>query len=194
MDRQKTFDEPLTELERSLAALKPKAGSLDRERLMFLAGQASVAVPRDRAQKAARRWRSATAVTTLVAIGLAVVAVAGPKPADRLVDRKAPEVPSPTQHATTPQSRLSDARVVPEAGDDPGRTNIESRSSEANDTSGPESESPNYLTMRQIALARGVDALPLPHGRAANELPRLSREQLLDELLEPSQGLAGQGG
>jgi hypothetical protein len=67
--------DPLTALEAALAALVPRADRLDRDRLMFLAGQAS----RD-TRHARWPWPAAFAAMTAVAAGLLVALVIESRP------------------------------------------------------------------------------------------------------------------
>ena len=61
-----------SDVERKLRRLTPKPSSIDRDRLMYLAGQGSVVSPRHRAE---RVWRLATVVSTTSALVLAVLLI-----------------------------------------------------------------------------------------------------------------------
>ncbi len=92
------FSEPeLTGLEASLARLRPQVGSLNRDQVLFRAGQASV-----------RRgwvWPAAAMSFGLAAIALALAwwAQPGPAPEVRVVYLSAPAAPAPAPPAVIPE-------------------------------------------------------------------------------------------
>lgn len=80
----------LTALEAALASLAPRADGLDRERLMFLTGQASAAPP---PSARVRMWQAAFAAMTAVAASLLVALVVQPRP--QAVERLVPVATEP---------------------------------------------------------------------------------------------------
>src|SRR5262249_49612936 len=62
---ESTSDPKLVALEKSLAALAPAPGRIDRDQLLFRAGQASM-------KRQSWLWPSATALASLVATGLGI--------------------------------------------------------------------------------------------------------------------------
>jgi hypothetical protein len=153
----------LAELERRLASLTPAAPSIERDRLMFTAGAASVEPPR-RSNVAeppwlgVRFWQAATAVATAASLLLAITLAwdrTGQAPSSRsqhvVVDRV--EVPPPF----APQRELDRLPA-------------------------------GYLGLRQVALAQGVGALETAssssrEGKSFNGSPPATSRQLRQELL-----------
>ena len=82
MSEKRELPAELKAIEAELASLVPRADELDRERLIFLAGQASArkatASPGGRASETI--WPIATAAMTAVAVSLLVVLVRRPEP------------------------------------------------------------------------------------------------------------------
>jgi hypothetical protein len=122
----------LTPLEEALRALAPRAAALDRDALMFRAGQA-----------AARRgwgWLLATAASAAAALVLAVVLVTRPEPAPRVVVLKVPlreAAPAP-------------APVPPAPPYPPGESAIAAR----------EPGATPYLRLQDQVSRWGLDGLP----------------------------------
>ena len=85
--------------EAELAALTPRAAALDRDRLMFLAGQASL--PAAHANQPVRRWAWPAAFSGMTALAASLLVVLAIRPAPRVVERlvrvpvEAPPQPSP---------------------------------------------------------------------------------------------------
>jgi hypothetical protein len=142
---EEPLNESLKAVEAALAGLRVKPTSVDRDRMMFLAGQASLRhdSPLARAKRKGRMtraagwfWPLATAVSLLLAATLGGILLhrAGPTVVDRVVyvpvDR--PEKPAAGHDAPLAVSAQS-----PES---PLRS--------------------DYLVLRQWILTRGVDALP----------------------------------
>lgn len=159
---EERLNEALRAFEAGLAALRPQPAGLDRDRLMFLAGQAAAGaadlaptVVVSRPQPVGWRWPCATVVSLLVAVAASSYAWfrGGPQTVDRpvYVERS---VPAP---AAVPIGNTDD---MPLRAD--------------------------YLRLRQLVLTQGVEALPAaPQGSAGSESPawRPSRRQQLHELL-----------
>lgn len=87
----------LAALEAALASLAPRADRLDRDRLMFLAGQARAALPPSAASAGVsphlRIWQAAFVAMTAVAASLLVTLVTQPGP--QVVERLVPVAPEP---------------------------------------------------------------------------------------------------
>ena len=117
----------LSELEAALAALVPRAEHLNRDRLMFLAGQASTAskigqpVVEPPAARSRRRagwaWPAAFAAMTGVAASLLVALAIRPAPqiTERIVERII-TAPAPSQE---PAAEVAQGRVEPNSTVDP---------------------------------------------------------------------------
>lgn len=188
-------DEPLDrESERLLHRFAPLAARLDRDRILYLAGQASVEIPAAVTPAAvapaaiapaprnriAWFWPASTAAMTCVSAALMLVLLSRPAPVERIVVRDrivAPPAPS--------------AAVAPIAASVPKK-----RSDDLSPTENPllvaieriaKSSSPDsYLRARNLALAQGLDAWepPVQHGGGGPVGPssyRDLREQLLPQ-------------
>ena len=190
MDRKEALDEPLTDLERALLALKPKACSLDRERLMFLAGQASAGSRRERAESSARFWRVTTAVASLAAIGLAFAAIAQPeRPVAQTIahDAAAPRSETTAAVGLHPQPKTAER---PAASDHHGGRGVAGDRAWNFPAERPlvSSDAPlNYLQLRRIALTRGIDALPSPPLAEVAASQPLTQQELLEDFLGPQE-------
>jgi hypothetical protein len=144
----------LTALERSLRGLAPDPGGLDRDTLLFRAGQAA----------APRRWLwpTATAVSTAAAIVLGGLLALRPSPGERVVYVPVP-VPVPAPAA------------VPETPPDTGS---------ASEDHAPPEELPPHRRLLEHLLRWGLDGLgqppppPAPRPRP-NAHPYLSSGELL---------------
>jgi hypothetical protein len=77
MPEQPNQEPNLSALESALAALKPAPAALDRDRLMYRAGQVS-------ARRRNWLWPSAAAALLLVSLGLGAALLARPKPAETI--------------------------------------------------------------------------------------------------------------
>jgi hypothetical protein len=113
----------LSDLEAALAALAPRPAALDRDAILYRAGRASV-----------RRWQWATALSTTVALALAVTLLLHPA-----VDRGSavPVQPPPAPTMTSPAP--PDSEPSPPAG---------------------EPVLSAYLRLQEQLLSRGLDGLP----------------------------------
>jgi len=143
-------------LENALAALVPAPAPINRDLLMFQAGQASIR------PKAGRAWPAAAGVLALVAAVLGGVLAWRPAPEPQTqivyvyVEKKVPAPPPPAKKAPTPP--------MP-------------------DTTPPAELEPSYpqtpyLQMQNQLLRWGLDGLPaLPPSPPAESVP--SRKQLL---------------
>jgi hypothetical protein len=134
---ESTTDPKLAALEKSLATLMPAPGRIDRDQLLFRAGQASM-------QRQRWLWPSSTALVTLVAVGLGIALAL--RPASPIVERVV-YVPagSPISHS---DSRGSVSPSMP---------------SQRGTTSGEDiawGSSSAYLHDRDQAIRWGVETLP----------------------------------
>jgi hypothetical protein len=79
---QERLNPELAAVEAALASLVPKASGVDRDRLMFLAGQAAA-----RPRRGAWLWPCATAASLLLAaaLGITIVVHGGPRTLERIV-------------------------------------------------------------------------------------------------------------
>lgn len=142
---------PLNATERALASFTPAAPAIDRDRLMFLAGRASVegvgagpGLPAAR-RRAAWLWPAATAVLAATSLSLALMlAWRSPSPVivyrDRTLPPPAVPLPQPSEPAPVEQ------------------TLVFAPPTERN----PREPSGAYLKTRDVALRMGLDALGSP--------------------------------
>ena len=133
-----TTDPKLAALEKSLSALIPAAGRIDRDQLLFRAGQASM-------QRQRWLWPSATALLTLVAVGLGIALTL--RPTSPVVERVV-YVPAglPASHSDSTES------VSPSISSQP-------RTSSGQDIAWGGGSSA-YLHDRDQAIRWGVETLP----------------------------------
>jgi len=132
---EERLNEPQTAMEAALASLRWRPSSLDRGRLMYLAGQASVRGPKGAlgAGRPAWIWPLVTAVSLLVAVALGGVLLSseGPRVVERVV--------------YVPVERAADSTAVPEPTP---AVRVESRGSPLRT---------DYLVLRHVAITRGLD-------------------------------------
>jgi hypothetical protein len=111
MSEKRELPPELKAIEAELAALIPRTDELDRERLIFLAGQASAekATVSPGSHASGMIWPIATAVTTAIAISLAVVLVtrSQPEAVTRVVYRYIPR-PEAIEDGSTEQFEADD--------------------------------------------------------------------------------------
>lgn len=145
-----TSDPGLTRFEEALKSLAPAPACLDRDQLLFRAGQAS-------SRRRGWVWPAASAVLAAVALTLGALLVfrSAPPPIERIIQVPAP----PTQPMDRPL--LEDSPSVPDAV-----------------TAVP--RPPGYLRLRDEVLRWGADGLPQPAPVPPTDVPRLPLEDLLD--------------
>jgi hypothetical protein len=151
-------------LEAALAALAPMPGRINRDALLFRAGQASV-------PRRGWAWPAATAVLGLVAAILAAVIVLRPAPApvERVivVPAKEPALPAPPVDVPSPPPPV----VEPTPASPGGATTAQSPM--------------NYLQLQQQVLRWGLDGVPsLPETPPPPVLP-VTRDQWPGAPAEP---------
>ena len=169
----------MTEFEEQLAALRPAESRLNRDRLMFEAGQAAAARASDASAPLPRWfWPSATAAMT-VAAGLLSVLLAISAGSRKTVETAVVKPPAPD----------SNAAVVPPRdgpGIDPADWSLEINALSSS------LASRNYLIARRIALADGVDALTAISPTKRSSSPRKSEKPLdYRSMLEEALQLGG---
>jgi hypothetical protein len=151
---QHDHDVSLTTLENALAGLAPLPAALDRDRVMFRAGQASI--------RRGWAWPAATAILGLVAAGLGGVLALwrAPAPMERVVYVK---VKVPVPQPPSPRRAPAALRTVGSA---------------APETVEPSPSRNGYLQLQYQVLRWGLDGLPsLPPARGP-EPPALREPRL----------------
>jgi hypothetical protein len=199
-------DRGLSELETALAALVPRATGLNRDRLMFLAGQASVAaeVPppifpsRNRAHWG---WPAALATMTAIAASLLVALVLRQAPQVAQWNTKSPSPAAPAapwertstiaqdQNVAGPSDEL--LALAPALPDWLAWTTLPQAAAGT-------PRDPSYAECRNQVLLGGIElwAARAPQSAAASyshEQPPLSREQLNRWLERNDEGGTGRG-
>ncbi len=163
-EHEKQQPEELAAIERALAACTPAPPRVDRDRLMFLAGAASVSAastpgdsrlptpdprPIGKLTHPARLWPAATAALAATSLALAIALWARPEPKQQIVylDRVI-TVTAPAVAIAAPAQALEQQPA----------TALAARSTSL------ASSSNNYLHTREVALRLGLDALGRPQG------------------------------
>jgi len=146
---QNKLNRKLAALEASLASLRPKPSAIDRDRLMYRAGQAA-AGNRERSARrssAAGPWQLATALSLLVAVifGGMLLSRNGPRVVERVVYvEKIATSPLPEPTPALNDADAGDTAVATAVGERPRRKKLRT----------------DYLQLRRLVLAEGVEALP----------------------------------
>jgi hypothetical protein len=141
------IDETLLAVQSALAALRVKPPSMDRDRMMFLAGRASARPISPLARRAGEGpgvraahwlWPLATTASLLIAAILGGMLLLGAKPQtyDRVVYVPVDRPIESTVSETAPPVITVDSPEPPIRGD--------------------------YLALRRLVLTEGVDAMPMP--------------------------------
>lgn len=178
----------LAAIERQLARMTPAAPRVDRDRLMFEAGKASrqfsdrperpayIAEP---SRLAAKFWPAATAMMTAACVLLATMLVWQRQPTQVVVQPPAPP------ESTLPINTSSAQTASLAASEQDRQVSLSRITQPVNPASG-------YLGVRNVALARGVNAMQMLSSAAhvgnsepADRTPP-SQRNLLDELLPAS--------
>lgn len=167
----------MKELERELRALVPRGPKVDLARIMFRAGQASMApVPPLAPPLPAKPWGTwfwpaSAGVMSLVALWLgAIIVVSQFRPHDTPA---APDTPHPTHMVAVPAPVPASTENYPPIVENPSPIVVEPATpSDA-----------RYLRDRQVVISQGVDALPRHQaGNAPSDTPgsygSMNREML----------------
>jgi hypothetical protein len=180
------------ELERALAVLRPAGSQIDRDRFLFLAGQASADGGQPNSGFRRWVWPGATLISSVAAVVLSVLLLSRPEPGrsgDDAIASHADRRPTPTV-ANTPVTMAgltADAIAVPTA----------------DETARALAEQSNSPRLRSFVLAYGINALPEPapiptsaSDSATDDEPRTQRAMLRQTLKQraaknPVTGSAG---
>ncbi len=108
MSHEENRPEDLKALEAALAALVPRGDRLDRDRLMFLAGQTAASQP---GAALSRRWAWPAAFSAMTAVAASLLAVLvvrpGPQIVERILEVPVESPPGNSQGAAHPGSLLA---------------------------------------------------------------------------------------
>jgi hypothetical protein len=161
----------LNDLAAALAALAPAGSTIDRDELMYRAGQASAVASRPSARR--WLWPLATAACVLVSAtaGFQAASRWSPQVVERIV-----HVPAPPPPSALPERRLAPA-VDGAVAQRPARE----ESNLATDNSA------SYFHLRQQAIAGGIDSLPMASAASGPQVAVSQQTywQLQQELLAP---------
>jgi len=178
-EQEKRFDD-LTPFETALAALAPRVEGFDRERLIFLAGQASALRERGAGVSPAARWAWPAAFSAMTAVAAALLAM--------LCIRGQPEIRGGAGGGV-PEVAVSGTLRVP--------TTSGTRSVPDTLTPAPQADAvfPDFdPALRAELRRRGIDFSP-PRVAASDRATVVAqRPMTYYELLSRLQGPAGQGG
>ncbi|HVX60672.1 MAG TPA: hypothetical protein VHC19_08720 [Pirellulales bacterium] len=186
-DESSAFRIPHSEIEQALCSLAPRAAQLDRDRLMFLAGQAAVPQASQECELAAdqshqvdavsslgARWGWPVAFSAMTALAASLLLVLLNRPEPQVIERVV-RVPVEVRRS------VAEAADAPEQAD---RFVVDAARTERAEYQPPSGDS--YLRLRNRALALGIDswmdAVRSP-GFASEERPASYRE-LRDSLLQ----------
>ncbi len=154
----------LEAMEAAFSSLRPAPSGVDRDRLMYLAGQAATGSGSAdvRPPRAGWWWPCSTAASLLVAVTFAGLWLSRGEPEVRVVFRERPvAVPQPTE-------QLDEATDVVDA-------------------SPRKSWQTDYLRLRRLVMTQGVEAMPEKAATAADVETlrwRSGLQRTLEELLE----------
>jgi len=168
----------LKEIREALGSLVPRTDRLNRERLMFLAGQASVGKPSEQLPRtrvwSRWGWPAAFSAMSAVAASLLVTVAVRPEPqvVVRVVERVVPAPVSQAEAKTAQSAPAGDAPgAVQEqdqpsgAGASPGRESVPSEwfawAALVGRSDGSSTE-PSYPQLREQLLAHGVESWEYP--------------------------------
>jgi hypothetical protein len=172
-ERETEPDKSRSRFEVELTALTPRSAQFDRDRLMFLAGQASVRVTDGGRPQRRWPWPAAFSAMTAVAAGLLVMMLARPEPQ---VVQRIVRVPMPPRADTAATAASS---ALPELLPTARRKETESGRQM------PNAPPAAYLELRDRVLALGWDSWSTPASSSGDggEPPPASNRELLNYLL-----------
>ena len=158
---EKPVKRELSAVEAALGSLRPTPTGVDRDRLMYLAGQAAASRSRGgRRPLADRLWACATAASLLMAVGFASLWLTA-EPEVRIVyveqgDETPKPVPQPTAAADQEVERARPQKTW--------RT--------------------DYFRLRHLVITEGIDGLPPSHSGPGVEVETLRWRSVHDRTLE----------
>jgi hypothetical protein len=150
---EKRLNEERSAIEAALCALKPSASSTDRDRVIFLAGRASVAtsIPSRPVRKTHWIWPCITAISLLLAVGSSsMYFLQGKLAGDRPAAFVKGGMPSPRKIVQTPPRDNAQSSTPKE--NRPGRGL----------STGRKDASTSFLALSMLVADKGVEALPGP--------------------------------
>jgi hypothetical protein len=174
----------------ALSSLSPSTGRLDRDRLMFLAGEAAaqsnLAMPRLAMSHelpprlAARRWAWSMAFSTMSAVAATLLAVRLARPEPKVIERIV-RLPAEPQVVV---GTLAGAAVT--RADAPARLGQDERSSPERPAHDRRIGDGDYLSLRDRVLTLGLDSWtsPRPTSNAEPQETTHNHRELLESVLK----------
>ena len=184
-EHREPHPDSLTSIEQALASFAPSAPRLDRDRLMFLAGQAS-AEGRESgfgsrktdvyppSNVGTRFWPAATAALAATSLALLIALVARPTPQPQIVYLDRPPIAESGDATKQPASPAARESVAETALPGPASRLAAARL--------PAIPADNYLRSRDVALRLGLDALGSGPGADGDSSPVPTYRDLLETL------------
>jgi hypothetical protein len=162
--------EDLAQVEAALTGLAPRPARLSAARLMYLAGQESVASARPR--RAAWLWPALATASTLAAAVCASLLVMQPTP--QVVER--------IVYVERPANDRGETKLV----ESTGQAATDNKVSPSNTAQIP---TPHYLRARDLAMSQGVDSLPaFQPGAAGVEIRPATYREMQNRAIEGEYG------
>jgi len=165
-------DQPheLNNLESELRALAPKASRIDRDRLMYEAGQAARGAT---AKPNVWIWRAAAALLLIAAIVQSLrLHFAEPSVIERIV-----YLPRSAEKSTPSSNH------IPASNHNPANTEQSLAASTAGITSNPTVNGDNWIGQRNLALVAGVDAIAIRSSTSGDKETIQTMGEMRDALM-----------
>ncbi len=179
-------DASLRRFEAELSALAPRAVRLDRDRLMFLAGQAAAGAPAD--AQPPRRWIWPVSFSAMSAVAASLLVLLILRPAPQIVERivRVPVEAAP-QASSNPLEGENVDLVAGPSFDGPSPAETARRADPARGPATTPVVGTAYLDLRARVLAMGIESWQVPSSPAdASDRPAINYHDLLDSLLKDS--------
>ena len=175
-----TTDGALQRFEAELAALAPRAAQLDRDHLMFLAGQASAGLPAG--GHLSRRWAWPAAFSAMSALAASLLLMLVIRPAPQVIEKivRVPVEAVPGPVATQANGEQYAASLGQAISSELPRAVVAKHPRQREPA-----ESAEYLDLRDRVLAMGIDSWQSqsrPSGGGSDAAP-VNYHDLLDSLL-----------
>jgi hypothetical protein len=178
--RPTTGDGSLQRLEAELAALTPRAANVDRDRAMFLAGQASVGSPL--ARPSSRPWAWPAAFSAMTALAASLLVTMAIRPSVQVVERI---VRVGVETASPAASNEANGDPRPADSEQGLPSDVPPAVAVLRPSPSKPAADASYLGLRDRVLAMGIDswpAQPRPAGDGTNS-PPVNYHELLENLL-----------
>ncbi|HEV3003234.1 MAG TPA: hypothetical protein VGX78_02190 [Pirellulales bacterium] len=149
MSREENETQDVKAVEAMLSSLAPSTGKLDRDRLMFLAGEAAALARLPLARAPLRRWAWPAAFSTMSAVAATLLALLVSQPEPTVIERIV-HVP-----AGQPSAAGVPTKDFVSGAETPNRVEAQRQELPANDRAPTQGD---YLRLRDQVLALGLDS------------------------------------